>query len=165
RTPQQNGVANRRNRTLIEATKTMDHLGKFDGKADEEFFVGYYVVNKAMRVINKRTRIVEETLNIRFLENTPNVTRFRPDWLFDVDSLTISMNYVPVVAGKQTNGITGTRDYIVTGPKNSKEDFGMKPTEVDESGASEKMGRMIKLQEVSLKGYVNKKSILYILKH
>ncbi|GJW39287.1 retrovirus-related pol polyprotein from transposon TNT 1-94, partial [Tanacetum coccineum] len=54
---------------------TKDHLGKFDGKADEGFFVGYSVVSKAMRVFNKRTRIVEETLNIRFLENAPNVTR------------------------------------------------------------------------------------------
>ncbi|GKB53499.1 putative ribonuclease H-like domain-containing protein [Tanacetum coccineum] len=113
RTPQQNGVAERRNKTLIEAARTMDHLGKFDGKVDEGFFVGYYVVSKAMRVFNKRTRIVEETLNIRFLENTPNVTGNRPDWLFDVDSLTISMNYVPVVAGNQTNDIVGTRDNII----------------------------------------------------
>ncbi|GJR42870.1 putative ribonuclease H-like domain-containing protein [Tanacetum coccineum] len=71
-------------------------------------------VSKAMRVFNKRIRIVEETLNIRFQENTPNVTGNGPDWLFDVDSLTISMNYVPVVAGNQTNGIAGTRDNIVT---------------------------------------------------
>ncbi|GKE54175.1 hypothetical protein Tco_1489331, partial [Tanacetum coccineum] len=40
----------------------------------------------------------------------------------------------------QTNGITGTRDNIVTGPKDSEEDFGMKPTEMDESGASDKDG-------------------------
>ncbi|GKA96771.1 putative ribonuclease H-like domain-containing protein [Tanacetum coccineum] len=135
RTPQQNGVVERNNRTLIEAARTMlvdskmpttfwaeavniacyvlnrvlvikphnktlyelirgrpplkdfmkpfgchvtilntrDHLGKFEGKADEGFFVGYYVVSKAMIVFNKRTRIVEETLNIRFLENAPNV--------------------------------------------------------------------------------------------
>ncbi|GJT55063.1 ribonuclease H-like domain-containing protein [Tanacetum coccineum] len=137
RTPQQKGVAERKNRTLIEAARTMvlvikphnktpyelirgrpplidfmkpfgcpvtilntrDHLGKFDGKADEGYFVGYSVVSKAMRVFNKRTRIVEETLNIRFLENTPNVKGNGPDWLFDVDSLSISMNYVPVVAG------------------------------------------------------------------
>ncbi|GKA44820.1 putative ribonuclease H-like domain-containing protein, partial [Tanacetum coccineum] len=108
RTPQQNGVAERRNRTLIEAARTMlvdsklpttfwaevvniacyvlnrvlvikphtktpyelihgrtplidfmkpfgchvtilntrDHLGKFDGKADEEFFVGYSLINE-----------------------------------------------------------------------------------------------------------------------
>ncbi|GJY14262.1 ribonuclease H-like domain-containing protein [Tanacetum coccineum] len=176
RTPQQNGVAKRRNRTLIEATRTMlgksklpttfwakavntacyvlkphtktpyelirgrtplidfmipfgcfvtilntwDHLGKFDGKADEGIFVGYFVVSKAMRVFNKRTRIVKETLNIRFLENAPNVTGNGPGWLFDVDSLTISMNYV------------------ANCPKDSKEDVGMKPTEVNESEASDK---------------------------
>ncbi|GJY63520.1 putative ribonuclease H-like domain-containing protein [Tanacetum coccineum] len=59
----------------VTILNTRDQLGKFDGKADEGFFVGYFVVSKAMRVFNKRTRIVEETLNIRFLENAPNVTR------------------------------------------------------------------------------------------
>ncbi|GKD75751.1 ribonuclease H-like domain-containing protein [Tanacetum coccineum] len=169
RTPQQNGVAERMNRTLIEATRTMlvdsklpttfwaeavntacyvlnrvlvikphnktpyelihgrtplvdfmkpfgcpvtilntrDHLGKFDIKADEGFYVGYSVVSKAMR-------------------------------LFDVDSLIISMNYVPVVTGNQTNGIAGTRDNIVTGPKDSEEDAGVKPTELDENEALDK---------------------------
>ncbi|GKC70998.1 putative ribonuclease H-like domain-containing protein, partial [Tanacetum coccineum] len=43
-----------------------------------------------------------------------------PDWLFDVDSLTISMNYMPVVAGNQTNGIAGTRDNIVTSQAEKK---------------------------------------------
>ncbi|GJR45807.1 putative ribonuclease H-like domain-containing protein [Tanacetum coccineum] len=97
----------------VTILNTRDHLGKFDGKADEGFFVGYSMVSKAMRVFNKRTRIVEETLNIRFLENAPNVIGNGPDWLFDVDSLTISMNYVPVVARNQTNGIAGTKDNIV----------------------------------------------------
>ncbi|GJW94669.1 hypothetical protein Tco_0174341 [Tanacetum coccineum] len=36
------------------------------------------------------------------------------------DNLTISMNYVPVVAGNQTNGIVGTRDNIVTGQAEKK---------------------------------------------
>nr|GEV14047.1 ribonuclease H-like domain-containing protein [Tanacetum cinerariifolium] len=97
RTPQQNGVAEKKNRTLIKAARTMDYLGKFDEKANEGFFVRYSVVSKAMRVFNKRTRIVKETLNIIFLENAPNVKVNGPDWLFDIDSLTISMNYVPVV--------------------------------------------------------------------
>ncbi|GJW38770.1 putative ribonuclease H-like domain-containing protein [Tanacetum coccineum] len=151
----------------VTILNTRDHLGKFDGKADEGFFVRYSVVSKVIRVFNKRTGIVEETLNIRFLENIPNVTGNGPNWLFDVDSLTISMNYVPVVAGKQINGIAGTRDNIVTGqadkktepeqifilipfsktdplisygPKDSEEDSGMKPTEVDESEALDKDG-------------------------
>ncbi|GJU35349.1 putative ribonuclease H-like domain-containing protein [Tanacetum coccineum] len=149
----------------VTILNTRDNLGKFDGKADEGFFVGYFMVSKAMRVFNKRTRIVEETLIIRFLENAPNLTGNGPDWLFDVDSLSKSMNYVPVVAGNQTNGISGTRDNIVAGqaekkiepeqeyilipfcttdplisqgPKDSEEDVGMKPTEVNESEASNK---------------------------
>ncbi|GJR52048.1 putative ribonuclease H-like domain-containing protein [Tanacetum coccineum] len=104
----------------VTILNTRDHLGKFDGKADERFFVRYSVVSKAMRVFNKRARIVEETLNNRFLENTPNVTGNGLDWIFDVDSLTISMNYVPVVAGNQTNCIAGTRDNIVTGQAEKK---------------------------------------------
>ncbi|GJU92006.1 putative ribonuclease H-like domain-containing protein [Tanacetum coccineum] len=149
----------------VTILNTRDHLGKFDGKADEGFFVGYSVVSKAMRVFNKRTRIVKETLNIRFIKNAPNVIGNGPDWLFDVDSLTISMNYVPVVAGNKTNGIAGTRDNIVAGQaekkiepereyilipfcttdplisqgtNDSEEDVGMKPTKVNESGASDK---------------------------
>ncbi|GKE05269.1 putative ribonuclease H-like domain-containing protein [Tanacetum coccineum] len=119
----------------VTILNTRDHLGKFDEKADEGFFVGYSVVRNG------------------------------PDWLFYVDSLTKSMNYVPVVAGNQTNGIVETKDNIVTGQakkkiepeqeyilipicttdplisqdlKDNEEDVGKKPTEVDESGASNK---------------------------
>ncbi|GJU62671.1 hypothetical protein Tco_1244506 [Tanacetum coccineum] len=112
--------------------------GKFDEKADEGYFVRYSMISKAMRVFNKRTMIVEETLNIRFLENAPNMKGNGPDQLFDVDSLSKSMNYVPVVTGNQTNGIAGTKDNIVAGPKDIEEDAGMKRTKVNESGASDK---------------------------
>ncbi|GJT63805.1 hypothetical protein Tco_1015285 [Tanacetum coccineum] len=64
-----------------------------------------------------------------------------PNWFFDVDSLSKSMNYVPVVAGNQTNGIAGTRNNIVAGPKDNEEDARVKPTEVDESEASDKDGK------------------------
>ncbi|GJT81694.1 ribonuclease H-like domain-containing protein, partial [Tanacetum coccineum] len=125
----------------VTILNTKDHLGKFDGKADEGYFVGYSVVSKAIRVFNKRTRIVEETLKIRFLENTPNVKGNGPDWLFDVDSLSISMNYVLVVVGNKTNGIAGTKDNTVAGPKDRERDTGMKPTEVDENEASDTSGK------------------------
>nr|GEW68050.1 ribonuclease H-like domain-containing protein [Tanacetum cinerariifolium] len=82
---------------------TIYHLGKFEGKADEGFFVGYSLNNKAYRVFNSRTKIVEETLHIRFSGNTPNNMGSRPNWLFDIDALIRIMNYQPVVAGAQSN--------------------------------------------------------------
>nr|GEW29632.1 hypothetical protein [Tanacetum cinerariifolium] len=88
----------------ITILNTLDHIGKFDGKADEGFLVGYSVNSKAFRVFNSRTRKVKENLHVIFLENKPNVTRSGPEWLFDIDSLTKSMNYKPVSIGNQSNG-------------------------------------------------------------
>nr|GFC89659.1 hypothetical protein [Tanacetum cinerariifolium] len=140
RTLQQNRAAKRKNRTIIDAARTMladlllpttfwakavntacyvqnrvlvtkPHnktpyellIGKFEGKADEGFLVGYAVNSKAFRVFNSRTRKVEENLNIKFLENKSNVIGRGPEWLFDIDSLTKSMNFEPVTIGNQTN--------------------------------------------------------------
>nr|GEX10478.1 hypothetical protein [Tanacetum cinerariifolium] len=89
---------------------TIDHLGKFNGKPDEGFFVGYSLNSKSFRVFNSRTRIKEETLQIRFSENTPYNVGSGPNWLFDIDALTKTMNYQPVVAGTQSNGNAGTKD-------------------------------------------------------
>nr|GFB06470.1 ribonuclease H-like domain-containing protein [Tanacetum cinerariifolium] len=87
-----------------------DHLGKFDGKADEGFFIGYSLNSKAFRVFNSRTWIVEENLHIRFSENTPNVVGSGPDWLFNIDALTRIMNYEAIITGTQSNGFA---DYIL----------------------------------------------------
>ncbi|GKD76634.1 putative ribonuclease H-like domain-containing protein [Tanacetum coccineum] len=176
RTPQQNGVAERRNRTLIEAARTMladsklpttfwaeavstacyvhnrvlvvkphnktpyelfrgfkpalsfmrpfgchvtilntlDSLGKFDGKSDEGFFVGYSLSSKAFRVYNTRTRRVEN-LHIRFLENKPMIEGNGLKWLFDIDSLIQSMNYIPVTAGIISNESAGTQSELNAG--------------------------------------------------
>nr|GEU46397.1 hypothetical protein [Tanacetum cinerariifolium] len=91
----------------VTILNTLDHLGKFDGKADEEFLVGYSINSKAFRVYNSRTRKVEENLHVNFLENKPNVAGSGLEWLFDIDSLTSSMNYQPVSEGNRTNGNTG----------------------------------------------------------
>nr|GEV64751.1 putative ribonuclease H-like domain-containing protein [Tanacetum cinerariifolium] len=172
RTPQQNGIAKRKNRTLIEAARTMlanlllpilfwaeavntacyvqnkvlvtkphnktpyellhgrtpsigfirpfgcpvtilntlDPLGKFQEKVDEGFLVGYSVCSKEFRVFNSRTRIIQETLHVNFLENKPNVAGTSPTWLFNINSLTRTMNYQPVHAGNQTNSGAGFQD-------------------------------------------------------
>ncbi|GJZ94097.1 ribonuclease H-like domain-containing protein [Tanacetum coccineum] len=88
---------------------TIDHLGKFDGKADEGFFVGYSTNSKAFRVFNSRTRIVEENLHVQFSENTPNIVGSRPNWIFDIDALTKSMYHKPVVVENQSNGNAGIK--------------------------------------------------------
>nr|GFA46408.1 retrovirus-related Pol polyprotein from transposon TNT 1-94 [Tanacetum cinerariifolium] len=165
RTPQQNGIAERKNRTLIEAARTLlvdlllpipfwakvvntacyvqnrvlvtkphnktpyellhgklpsigftrpfgclvtilntlDPLGKFHGKVDEGFLVGYSVCIKALRVFNSRTHIVQETLHVNFIENKPNVIGSSSAWLFDIDSLSQTINYQPVIAENQSN--------------------------------------------------------------
>nr|GEU78274.1 hypothetical protein [Tanacetum cinerariifolium]GEU79739.1 hypothetical protein [Tanacetum cinerariifolium] len=93
---------------------TIDHLEKFNGKADEGFFVGYFLNSKAFRVFNSRTRTVEENFHTRFTESTPNVVGSRPDWLCDIDALTRTMNYEPIVVGTQSNGFAD--------PKSSHDD-------------------------------------------
>ncbi|GJT48688.1 ribonuclease H-like domain-containing protein, partial [Tanacetum coccineum] len=93
----------------VTILNTIDHLGKFDGKADEGFFIGYSTNSKAFRVFNSRTMIVEENLHVKFSEDTPNIAGSGPNWLFDIDALTKSMNYKPVVARNQSNGSVGTK--------------------------------------------------------
>ncbi|GKA65686.1 putative ribonuclease H-like domain-containing protein, partial [Tanacetum coccineum] len=148
KTPQQNGVAERRNR----GCKNYPH-----NKTPYELIRGRTPLIDFMKPFGCPVTIL----------NTMDLLGNGPDWLFDVDSLTISMNYVPVVAGNQTNGIAGTRDNIVAGqakkkiepeqeyiliplcttdplisqgPKDSEEDVGIKPTEVNVSRASDKDG-------------------------
>ncbi|GJZ34722.1 putative ribonuclease H-like domain-containing protein, partial [Tanacetum coccineum] len=172
RTPQQNGVAERMNMTLIEAARTMladsllpttfwaeavstacyifnrvrvtkpqnktpyellfghkpiisyirpfgchvtildtlSVLGKFDGKSDEGFLVGYSLNSKAYRVYNLVTKRVKVNLHVNFLEDKPNVKGVGYRWMFDIDYLTDSMNYIPVSLENQANPHAGTSE-------------------------------------------------------
>nr|GFA72777.1 retrovirus-related Pol polyprotein from transposon TNT 1-94 [Tanacetum cinerariifolium] len=96
----------------VTILNTLNPLGKFDGKADEGFLVRYSVSSKAFRVFNSKTRIIQETLHINFLENKPNVAGSGPTWLFDIDTLTKSMNYQPVTVGDHTNPSAGIQDHF-----------------------------------------------------
>nr|GFA55921.1 ribonuclease H-like domain-containing protein [Tanacetum cinerariifolium] len=85
----------------------LDHLGKFDAKGDEGYFVGYSLSSKAFRLFNKRTNKVEENLHVDFLENKLIEKGAGPNWLFDIVTLTNSMNYVSVVvAGTSSTNIS-----------------------------------------------------------
>nr|GEW87501.1 retrovirus-related Pol polyprotein from transposon TNT 1-94 [Tanacetum cinerariifolium] len=91
----------------VTILNTLDHLGKFERKADEGFLVRHSINSKAFRVFNSRTRKVEENLHIRFLENRSNIAGTGPEWLFDIDSLTKSMNYELVTIGNKSNDAAG----------------------------------------------------------
>nr|GEV15266.1 hypothetical protein [Tanacetum cinerariifolium] len=125
---------------LVTNLNTLDPLGKFQGKVDEGFLVGYSVCSKVFRVFNSRTRIVQETLHVNFMENKPNVAGSGPAWLFDIDNHSQTMNYHPVLTENQTNshagfqdtkkaGEEGTQTYVLfpvlsdgsTNPKNNKD--------------------------------------------
>nr|GFC11942.1 retrovirus-related Pol polyprotein from transposon TNT 1-94 [Tanacetum cinerariifolium] len=87
----------------VTILNTLDPLGKFQGKVDKGFLVGYSVCSKAFRVFNSRTFIVQETLHVNFMENKPNVASSGPSWLFDIDSLSQTMNYHPILIENQSN--------------------------------------------------------------
>ncbi|GJY94976.1 putative ribonuclease H-like domain-containing protein [Tanacetum coccineum] len=107
----------------VTILNTLDCLGKFDGKSDEGFFVGYSLSSIAFRVYNTRTIRVEENVHIGFLENKPMIEENGPKWLFDIDSLTQSMNYVPVVAGTITSESAGTQGEFNAGTSTQKEEI------------------------------------------
>nr|GEZ42426.1 hypothetical protein [Tanacetum cinerariifolium] len=167
KTPQQNGIAERKNRTLIEAARTLlaDSLLPIPFWA-EAVNTACYVQNRVL-VTKSHNKTLYELLHgrlpsIGFMrpfgclvtilntldplgkfqgkENKPNVAGSGPAWLFDIDSLSQTMNYHPVLAENQTNshaglqdiekaGEEGTQTYVLfpvlsygsTNPKNNKD--------------------------------------------
>nr|GEU34945.1 hypothetical protein [Tanacetum cinerariifolium] len=99
-----------------------DHLVKFDGKADE-----YSASNKAYMVYNVPNKRVEETMNLRFLEEKPNVHGLGHEWYFDLDYLTDTLGYKHVQANQSVGTQKATTNPTGTAPKDTSSD------EVDDS--------------------------------
>ncbi|GKE91521.1 ribonuclease H-like domain-containing protein, partial [Tanacetum coccineum] len=140
RTPQQNEVVERKNRTLIEAARTM--LDDF--KQPTTFWAE--AINTACYVQNKVlvTKPHNKTPYDLFLGRKPALGFMRPfgylviilntidhlgkfegsgpNWLFDINALTKSMSYKPVVVGNQSNGNAGTKSCDDTGKARMDDD-------------------------------------------
>nr|GEU37544.1 putative ribonuclease H-like domain-containing protein [Tanacetum cinerariifolium] len=103
RTPQQNCITERKNRTLIEAARTMP--------ADSLLLIPFWaeVVNTACYVQNRVlvTKPYNKTPYELLHGRTPSTG---PTWLFDIDSLSGTMNYHQVSAANQTNSGAGSQD-------------------------------------------------------
>nr|GEZ27105.1 ribonuclease H-like domain-containing protein [Tanacetum cinerariifolium] len=69
----------------VTILNTIDQLGKFDGKSDSGFLVGYSLNSKAFRIYNLETKRVKENLHVNFRENKPNVAGQGHVWMFDLD--------------------------------------------------------------------------------
>ncbi|GKA13327.1 gag-pol polyprotein, partial [Tanacetum coccineum] len=86
RTPEQNGVVERRNRTRVEEpslkhlhilvalviTRDGENLDKMKEKGDPCVMVGYSTQSKGYHVYNKRTRLIAESIHIKFDEIKEN---------------------------------------------------------------------------------------------
>ncbi|GJX80476.1 putative ribonuclease H-like domain-containing protein [Tanacetum coccineum] len=96
KTPQQNRVAEKKNRTLIEAART---------------------INRAYRVYNVPNKRVEETMNLRYLEEKPNVQGLGHEWYFDLDYLTDTLGY----KRDKANQSAGTQE-ASTNPAGTQDD-------------------------------------------
>ncbi|GJR16049.1 putative ribonuclease H-like domain-containing protein [Tanacetum coccineum] len=107
---------------------TLSVLGKFDGKCDEGFLVGYSLNSKAFRVYNLVTKKVEVNLHVKFLEEKANVKGVGYKWMFDINYLTDSMNYILVSLDHQTNPhastseVTNSADTLPTPNANASEE-------------------------------------------
>nr|GEW08303.1 hypothetical protein [Tanacetum cinerariifolium] len=74
----------------VTILNTLDALGKIQGKVDEGFLVGYSVCSSG------------------------------PAWLFDIDSLSQTMNYHPVLVENQTNSHAGFQDLEKAGEEGTQ---------------------------------------------
>ncbi|GJX89741.1 putative ribonuclease H-like domain-containing protein [Tanacetum coccineum] len=80
----------------------------------------------------------------QFSENTPNIAGSRPNWLFDIDALTKSMNYKPVIAGNHSNGNARTKacdDTSKARMETDSPDTGFKPLGEEEKKDVEDLGK------------------------
>ncbi|GJT49129.1 putative ribonuclease H-like domain-containing protein [Tanacetum coccineum] len=150
RTPQQNGVAERRNRTLIEVARTM----LADSKLPTTFWVE--AVNTACYVHN-RVLVVKpqnKTLYELFRGRTPALSD-GPKWQFDIDVLTKLMNYVPVVVGKNSNDFVDG-SLFDSSSNNARDDEPQPSSDAgkkdDEGGVDDQEGPKNNTQDVNTAG-------------
>ncbi|GJV50389.1 putative ribonuclease H-like domain-containing protein [Tanacetum coccineum] len=113
------------NHTCVACQKGKQHKASCKTKIAKAVNIACYVQNRVL-VIKPHNKTPYELLlgrkpTLNFMRpfrcpvtilNTLDHLGNRPNWLFDIDALTISMNYKPVVAGNKTNGNAGTKEKI-----------------------------------------------------
>nr|GEV51584.1 hypothetical protein [Tanacetum cinerariifolium] len=115
----------------VSILNTLDQLGKFDGKSDEEIFVGY------------------------------STTSGGPEWLFNLDALSKSMNYAPVSAGTNSNDFAGKgASFDAALDSHNKDKHG--PFQASESDNHERPNAESSTKTVNTAGPVNTATPTYV---
>ncbi|GKA23010.1 ribonuclease H-like domain-containing protein [Tanacetum coccineum] len=91
---------------------TMDHLGKFEGKSEEGYLLGYSTNSKGFRVYNRVTRKVQDCLHVDFLEDQMNqngkvdkaVNRSNSDDFEDIDDQQFIVHGSSSIGNKAVSG-------------------------------------------------------------
>ncbi|GKF73500.1 hypothetical protein Tco_0219832, partial [Tanacetum coccineum] len=83
------------------------------------FIVGYAAHSKAYRVYNLSSKKIEETLNLRYLEDKPNVQGLGQQWYFDLDYLTDSLGYTRL----KSNQPTGPKVHVASEMVENNSDY------------------------------------------
>ncbi|GJZ87535.1 retrovirus-related pol polyprotein from transposon TNT 1-94 [Tanacetum coccineum] len=123
-TPKQNGVAERNKITIIEAARTMlnglilskhfwteavriacytqnrsiiDHLEKFDAKANDGYFLGYSFNSKAFSYFNTRRQQINETYHVTFDKSMETIS-------FTNNSVVIALNEQDILHTENVEG-------------------------------------------------------------
>ncbi|GJW44018.1 putative reverse transcriptase domain-containing protein, partial [Tanacetum coccineum] len=92
-----------------------DHLGKFDEKADDGFFLGYFHVAKAFKIFNIRRQEMEETYHVTFNEDDEAISYKVTQCSRNIDYFPYILAYDPLPTINSTileNNITPTNSHL-----------------------------------------------------
>nr|GEY94966.1 hypothetical protein [Tanacetum cinerariifolium] len=93
------------------------HMDLFGPTSDETSGILKEFITEIENLKNKKVKIIrreEENLHVEFLENKAIEKGAGPNWLFDIDSLIKSMNYVPVDASTISTNLSADQMETLT---------------------------------------------------
>nr|GEU83668.1 retrovirus-related Pol polyprotein from transposon TNT 1-94 [Tanacetum cinerariifolium] len=134
RSPQQNGVVERRNRSLIEAARTIENLEKLQPKADIQIFIGYASTKKAFWIYNRiqadsiglpsSTTVDQDAPSLSKSQTTPETQSFVIPQDVEEDNLDIEVGHigndmlfgVPILEVTSTQSSSTVSPYLIVQP-------------------------------------------------
>ncbi|GJT87267.1 hypothetical protein Tco_1068984 [Tanacetum coccineum] len=112
--------------TRVCILDTLSVLGKFNGKSDEGFLIGYSLNSKAYRVYNLVTKRVEVNLHVNFLEDKPKIQGLEvreKDEDVELIVMPLAVKNTEEKVESRTSSTNSKKEEILTGTSNKREGF------------------------------------------